>query len=449
MDKKDIFLVNPKDKQGLCLDLVINEGNIECNKLKNFKEIRNIEEKCMIEGCQLSSEIFDPKYNNQDPYWAKNETRGKEKYLPPEGWYGYGLKVGHKYGNGDNIWLDYDDTKDGVFAVAYLSLSNTYGNKNNLTHFLNEINTKEVLNLQCDKTYKNDINMNPNSKNEYPKCGNGVYLYQDPKIAENTASIIDIGGVRYKILLMCRVNPEKIRKPKGFEDCWILNPTPSEVRPYRILIKRIFQSPMAGSSQNEIKVFDSSPYYFNDIIAKKDVSFLFKNKSKFNNDDFIIKLYTSNDYQYINNYLREGKIDKDSKYTEKEIKSWIWCLHKALTTRISNVKNGSIFYRGIAKKFPKIFGVGYKFIFSEFLSVSEDKNVALAFACNETLFEIRIEKNDNFHYYCYNISKISVFPGEKETLITSNCIYRITKKEFDKNNSVQIIHLTCEGYQNK
>ena len=75
------------------------------------------------------------------------------------------------------------------------------------------------------------------------------------------ASIIDIGGGRYKILLMCRVNPYKIRQPQGFPDCWILNPTPSEVRPYRILIKKIFQSPMAGASQNEIKTFDSNPDY--------------------------------------------------------------------------------------------------------------------------------------------------------------------------------------------
>ena len=96
---------------------------------------------------------------------------------------------------------------------------------------------------------------------------------------------------------MCQVNPKKIRQPEGFKDCWILNPTPSEVRPYRILIKIIFQSPMAGENQNEIKVFDSSPDYFKDIIAKKDITFLSKNKFAINNDDFVINLYTSNDYK--------------------------------------------------------------------------------------------------------------------------------------------------------
>ena len=109
--------------------------------------------------------------------------------------------------------------------------------KKNLSHFLSEITSQETLKVGYEQTYKNDINIKEKSKNEFKKCGNGVYLFQDPKIAENTASIIDIGGVRYKVLLMCRVNPKKIRQPQGFPNCWILNPIPSEVRPYRILIK--------------------------------------------------------------------------------------------------------------------------------------------------------------------------------------------------------------------
>ena len=53
-----------------------------------------------------------------------------------------------------------------------------------------------------------------------------------------------------KIIPMCRVNPKKIRQPKNFPDCWILNPTPDEIRPYRILIKKIPISPIAvGANQ--------------------------------------------------------------------------------------------------------------------------------------------------------------------------------------------------------
>ena len=49
IDIKELFLVNPKDKQGLCLDMVSNEAKIEYNKLKDFKEIKNVEEKSLIE----------------------------------------------------------------------------------------------------------------------------------------------------------------------------------------------------------------------------------------------------------------------------------------------------------------------------------------------------------------------------------------------------------------
>lgn len=106
IEKSEIFLLNPKDENGLNLDLVINEGYIEYNKLKDFKEINKIQEKPLIEGCQLSTDIFETKQNNQDGGWGINETRGGEKYIPPIGWYGYGLKVFGKYDNGNNIWLD-------------------------------------------------------------------------------------------------------------------------------------------------------------------------------------------------------------------------------------------------------------------------------------------------------------------------------------------------------
>ena len=209
----DVFLVNPKEKNGLfSLDFRSNESNISYNKLKNFHEIKNVKEKCLIEGCQLNSDIFDPDGNNEDGGWGIGEMRGGEKYLPPLGWKGYGLKVKGKYDNGNNTWLSYQNL-EGVFAIAYFGISNVYGNKKNLNHFLNEVNSKKALNMGYEQIYKNDIDL----RNPSQKCGNGIYLFQDPKIAENTAGILDIGGVRYKILLMCRVNPKKIRQQKDLK----------------------------------------------------------------------------------------------------------------------------------------------------------------------------------------------------------------------------------------
>ena len=43
------------------------------------------------------------------------------------------------------------------------------------------------------------------------KCGGSVCLFQGPKLAECCAGIVNIFVIEYKILLMCRVNPQKIR----------------------------------------------------------------------------------------------------------------------------------------------------------------------------------------------------------------------------------------------
>ena len=38
------------------------------------------------------------------------------------------------------------------------------------------------------------------------------------------------------VIIMCKVNPKKLRIPKGFEDNeWIVDGTRDSVRPYRIL----------------------------------------------------------------------------------------------------------------------------------------------------------------------------------------------------------------------
>ena len=105
----------------------------------------------------------------------------------------------------------------------------------------------------------------------------------------------------------------------------------------------------------------------------------------------------------------------------------------------------------MARKFPDNLGVGSKFIFGEFTSVSQDINVALCFASNETLFIIRIENNNYPNCYCYDISNMSQYKHEKEILITSNCTFHITKKENkdEDKNSVEKIYLTCEGFKGK
>ena len=228
-----------------------------------------------------------------------------------EDWRGYGLKVRGMYDNGNDDWLD-NKSKNAKYNIAYIGINNFLGDSremvSNLKNFSN-INNKNSSDRNSDdrnnknssdrnsddrnnknssernsddrnnknssdrnsndKNNKNSSDRNSNDKNnknpsdrrsestnndkviQYLKNKNyidGVLLFQNPKYAENAAGIINVCGYQIKVIIMCKVKINKIRKQKNFEDCWILNPTPDEVRPYRILIKIIPNSPLTDGS---------------------------------------------------------------------------------------------------------------------------------------------------------------------------------------------------------
>ena len=71
--------------------------------------------------------------------------------------------------------------------------------------------------------------------------------------------------------------------------------------------------------------------YFSDeyrsIINERDKSFYDNRKDLLDSFSFVIKKYTGDDYWYLNDFLREGKVQKFSK---SELKSWTYCLHSFL-----------------------------------------------------------------------------------------------------------------------
>jgi len=71
------------------------------------------------------------------------------------------------------------------------------------------------------------------------KVGDGVYCSPHPDIMDEYAGICSCDGKNYKVGLMIRVKPDKIRAPKDKKDYWVLNGTKDEMRPYRILLKEI------------------------------------------------------------------------------------------------------------------------------------------------------------------------------------------------------------------
>ena len=94
--------------------------------------------------------------------------------------------------------------------------------------------------------------------------------------------------------------------------------------------------------------------------------------------------------------------------------------------------------------------VGKNFIFREFISTTEDLDLAIRLAGDGTLFIIKIENNINPYNYCFKIDDLSNFKNEKEILITSHCIFEITKKinRIENNNEIyDIVYLTCHGCQ--
>ena len=448
---------------------IINSNGIGLKEMKKLEQkdyIKKIEEKPLLEALQISGDVLDPRGDRHDN-WGINEKRGGEEYIPPlNGWYGIGLKVWGKYDNGDNAWLDYNNQK-GEYAIAYLGLNNHLNSKEEIVKDLNNF-TQDIKYMIMNNSLENEIDYRNNSFftkifGNPTKCGEGIPVYKNPDFAENSAAIIDIPecGYRIKIILMCRVNPAKIRQPQNYPDIWILNPTPDEIRPYRVLIKKIPITPLAGAANNSIITTPKPIDYIINDINSNDFSFYnlaekpqfkkysFKNGKKLSNDEFVLKLYSSDYYIIINNYLRSQTIDKLSIFTEDEIKSWVCCLQLALK-RKTGVKDNTVVYRGIKHfKFPQEMGIGSKFYMREFFSTSIDKKVALRFAKEDkegTIMVITIKNNgtNNHFNYCFYVEDISDFPNEKEILISSHCYFGITKIE--RNKEFDYVYMTCEGY---
>ena len=441
VNKDLIILTNPRTiNNRLYMDLAFNPklGSINEQTLRNtLKKIDIIKviKRPLLEGCRLSANIFDPKFHKFYDKTSPNQKRGGEEYIQPLKWNAYGINVSGKYDFGKNLWLGNKNGKN-EFAVAYFGINNLINKNINMMENIISL----MGNFETGKTFVNV----ENTRNPGHKCKSGAYFYKNPDYAENSSEIIKIGGFEYKIMFMCRVKTSKIMQPKNFNECWILSPTPDEVRPYKILIKKIPKSPLAIQSIQVIKMcLDPSPpqIYFQ-ILQEKDESFYQKKStSSFTNlsdYDYVLKLYSQ--ASTINTFLRNP-----SSFTN-DSKSNVWCLHKAITQSKSNVTNGTMVYRGVCFKLPNNIGVGTKFYFPEFLSTSTDINIAKDIALSGTLMHISILNNgtNGKKVYCRNIEYISDYPFQKEILFTSYCQFKVTKIE--KTPNLDILHLTCEGH---
>ena len=181
-------------------------------------------EKGLMLECHLSPKNFYSNANKTN--WGNGGKRGGFDYNPPLVWKGIGLNVLGKYDNGNNDWLN-NNGNNNEWAVAYHSTNAK------VLKFILEGGFRIGPGQNC-KDY-DDI-YHPGHK-----VGVGVYVTPDSKTMEEFAknNVININGKKYLIALMLRVKPDKIRCPSGYQNFWIVNASPDEIRPYRILLKEI------------------------------------------------------------------------------------------------------------------------------------------------------------------------------------------------------------------
>ena len=171
--------------------------------------------------CKLLRQMINSEANKSR--WGNGGKRGGFDYKPPYGWVGIGLNVWEKYDSGNNDWLAKNGNRN-EWAVAYANAS--------------ERTIKFILEggfrVGLGQFYANDDDIyHPGNK-----VGEGVYCSPNADIMEEySREYIEIGGKKYKMGLMVRVKPDKIRCSSEGLNYWVLNS--DEIRPYRILLKEI------------------------------------------------------------------------------------------------------------------------------------------------------------------------------------------------------------------
>ena len=239
IEQNDLYFVSIKEGSidlELTTPLKIEESDLESLKSENVEEILDIKYKMLVDGCLISKEMFDTRWNNSGSGWAsRGEKRGGADYDPPRDYHGYGLKVSKQYDNGDDTWLGMSNVQ-GEWWVAYHGAGGDSSNEE-IRGVIKSI-VSNGLRAGQNQAYESYRNCNDRSQEEYPNVGRGVYLSNKINTAEGYAGKVkDDDNNEYKIVFMCRVCPEKVRFSNSRSDYFVLDGNNECIRPYRILLK--------------------------------------------------------------------------------------------------------------------------------------------------------------------------------------------------------------------
>ena len=214
------------------LDKFKNENNEEFSELKYLKEIHS---DVLMEGCKLTKNMLDSRGNRSEG-WGIGEKRGNMEYDPPLGWIGIGLKVMDEYDDGDNTWIGMDNC-EGEWCVAYHGVGRDRDDVKKITGLIIK-GQKQKFIIGANQAHSTCEDKFHKGK----KVGDGAYCTPKISIAESYSGISTINGVDYETVIMVRVKPEAIRscgECEYAEDYWVVNGTSDEIRPYRILYKKV------------------------------------------------------------------------------------------------------------------------------------------------------------------------------------------------------------------
>ena len=220
-----------------------NELNIEQfkKKFKNDREfpelnyLKEIQSDTIMSACKLSLSQLDPEGNKYEG-WPKGQKRGNLPYYSPEGWIGIGLNVFNRFEN--NVWLGMNNSK-GEWCVAYHGVG--CGQNSDKVKGIAGLIYKGGFKAGEGQLHKNC----PDQFHPGHKVGEGVYCTDKITVAEKYAGIVDIKGQKYKLVIMSRVNPDKRRHcdicidSKEPNNYWVVDGTTDDIRPYRILYKKV------------------------------------------------------------------------------------------------------------------------------------------------------------------------------------------------------------------
>ena len=160
---------------------------------------------------------FDIKGNRQPFEYSRSQKRGNLYYFPPLGWTGIGLNI-TKYNNWEIKCGKIN--KEGEWCVAY--------------HGTSLRNAKNII-LEGLKEGKRQYYQNYKDK-EGNEIGTGVYFTPHIETAEHYS--IPYRGI--KCVIMCRMNPEKMKKITKNE-FYVVNDPINDIIPYRLLIKKCYK----------------------------------------------------------------------------------------------------------------------------------------------------------------------------------------------------------------